>query len=279
MKRNRLISIIIPCYNDAKFIEQAVDSVINQTHLEKEIIVVDDGSNIDTKVVLEKLKPKIDLLITQENLGQSSARNNGIKQAKGDFILVLDSDDYFEKTFCKKALDLIEKNNEIKIVTCFANLIFKNTRYNYVYKPQGGSVSNFLSSNNALGSAMFKKSDWLQCGGYDESMTKGFEDWEFYINLLKTGGVAEVIPEELYNYRKRDGTTTSRANNVKYQLIRYIYSKHSDVIGKDPNFLIDNLLTKLEYEEREKIKNTKRLEFKIGMLMLRPIKWIKAMLN
>jgi glycosyltransferase involved in cell wall biosynthesis len=88
LKNNDLISIVIPCYNDAEFIGQAVDSALNQTHLNKEIIVVDDGSNEETKIVLKSLKHKIDKLITQENLGQSTARNNGIKQANGSFILV-----------------------------------------------------------------------------------------------------------------------------------------------------------------------------------------------
>ncbi|MCL5128752.1 glycosyltransferase [Algibacter sp. L4_22] len=276
MKSSHLISIIIPCYNDAEFIEQAIDSVINQTYLNKEIIVVDDGSNKETKAVLKTLLPKIDRLITQENAGQSNARNNGISQAKGDLILTLDSDDYFENTFCEKAINLINTNSNIKIVTCFANLIFKTTKNNYIYKPQGGNVKSFLISNNALGSALFKKIDWLQCGGYDESMTNGFEDWEFNINLLKRDGQAAVIPEALYNYRKREGTTTSRANKVKHQLIRYIYSKHQDLVNINSEFIIDDLLLKLEKEDREKIKITKRLEYTIGTLILSPLRWIKA---
>ena len=73
MKHNDLISIVIPCYNDAKFIEQAIDSAINQTHSNKEIIVVDDGSNKDTKLVLKSLEHKIDKLITQENLNTTGS--------------------------------------------------------------------------------------------------------------------------------------------------------------------------------------------------------------
>ncbi|QCE40119.1 glycosyltransferase [Psychroserpens sp. NJDZ02] len=276
MESNNIISIIIPCYNDAKFIEQAIDSVNNQTYLYKEIIVVDDGSNKETKAVLKSLRSKIDILITQENAGQSNARNNGISQAKGDLILTLDSDDYFENTFCEKAINLIKTEKDAKIVTCFANIIFEMAGNNYVYKPQGGNVKKFLSSNNSFGSAMFKKSDWLKCGGYDESMTSGFEDWEFYINLLRKSGSAEVIPEVLFNYRRREGSTTSRANKVKYQLIRYIYNKHKDIVNINCEFIIDNLLLKLEKEDREKIKITKRLEYTIGAFILKPLRWIKS---
>ncbi|MDD3722641.1 MAG: glycosyltransferase family A protein [Lutibacter sp.] len=97
MKNNNSISIIIPCYNDAQYIEQSVLSALNQTYQNKEVIVVDDGSNAETKAVLKKLAPQITKLITQENQGQSTARNVGIKEAKGEYILVLDSDDFFKK--------------------------------------------------------------------------------------------------------------------------------------------------------------------------------------
>lgn len=276
MKINDLISIIIPCYNDAEFIEQAVDSALSQTHSNKEIIVVDDGSNKNTKLVLQNLEHKIDTLITQDNSGQSNARNNGIKQAKGEFILVLDSDDYFENTFCQKALNLFKNDADIKLVTCYANLVFENTAINYVYKPKGGAIESFLTSNSALGSAMFKKEDWNSCGGYDETMQNGFEDWEFYIRLLSQGGKAEVIKESLYNYRKRENTTTSKANQAKYDLFKFIYTKHKDLNIRYYDDFMTQLVSKLEKEEREKFKNRERIEFKLGELILKPFRWIKA---
>ena len=72
--KNQLISVIIPCYNDHQYVEQAVNSAINQTYKNKEIIVVDDGSDKKTKEVLRNLEDKISLLITQDNQGQSKAR-------------------------------------------------------------------------------------------------------------------------------------------------------------------------------------------------------------
>ena len=276
MKNNDLISIIIPCYNDAEFIEQAVDSALSQTHSHKEIIVVDDGSNKETKQVLQNLEHKIDILITQDNSGQSNARNNGIEQAKGNYILVLDSDDYFENTFCSKALGLFNNNSDIKLVTCYANLVFEKTANNYVYKPKGGTIECFLTSNSALGSAMFKKEDWNSCGGYDETMREGLEDWEFYIRLLSQGGRAEVIKEPLYNYRKRENTTTSKANQAKYDLFKFIYTKHKDLNIRYYDDFMTQLVSKLEKEEKERFKNRERKEFKIGASILKPVRWIKA---
>lgn len=273
-----LVSIIIPCYNDAQYIEQSVNSALNQTYANKEVIVVDDGSNAETKAVLQKLAHKITQLITQENKGQSTARNVGIKEAKGEYILVLDSDDFFEPTFCEKAVAVFESRKEIKIVTCKANLIFENNA-KVVYTPEGGSISNFIISNSALGTSLFKKEDWNVCGGYDESMRNGFEDWEFFIRLLKSGGEAEVIQEPLYNYRKRHNSTTNSANKIKYELLQYIYIKHQELYKANYETFIRHLLSKIEREEIEKIKNTQRIEFKIGKAILKPLRWIKSLLK
>ncbi len=276
MGNNYLISVIIPCYNDAKYIEQAVLSVLNQTYLNIEVIVVDDGSNEETKKVLNKLKHQITKLITQENQGQSAARNVGICESNGEYILVLDSDDYFEPSFIEKAIKFFLENEKTKIVTCFANLILENGK-SYIYKPKGGDITCFLCSNGALGSAMFKKIDWNIAGGYDETMRQGFEDWEYYIRLLQKEGVAQVIEEPLYNYRKRNNTTTQRANKVKYELLLYLFRKHIELYTKHIDNYVSFLLSITEIEEIEKIKNTQRLEFKIGKVILKPLRWVKSL--
>ena len=275
MYSNTLISIIIPCYNDAKYIEQSLYSALNQTYPNKEVIVVDDGSNLETKGILKKLEPKITKLISQENQGQSTARNVGIKEAKGEYILVLDSDDYFDATFCEKAIAVFLENMDIKIVTCYANRIHIENVTD-VFKPLGGEIKDFLLNNCAMGSAMFRKFDWEEIRGYDQKMVQGFEDWEFYIRLLKNGGMAYVIYEPLFNYRLRNCSTTSKANIIKYELLKYIYSKHKDLYVQYYELLIENLLSKIEKEEREKLKNLQRIEYRIGKIILRPFRHIKS---
>lgn len=276
MKKKTLISIIIPCYNDAQYIEQAVISALNQTYSNKEVIVVDDGSNKVTKAVLKKLESKITKLITQENQGQSTARNIGIREAKGDYILVLDSDDFFEPTFCERASTVFLENKEVKLVTCYANRIF-GTNKTDIFMPDGGKIDAFLTRNCAMGSSMFKKSDWDIINGYDQKMNKGFEDWEFYIRLLKEGGRAFVIQELLFNYRVRKGSTTNKANQIKYQLQHYIYDKHQELYIAHFDVFVAYLLSKIQSEEKEKIINTQRLEFKIGIIILKPFRWIKSL--
>lgn len=275
---NKFVSVIIPCFNDAQYIEQSVLSALNQTYPNKEVIVVDDGSNAKTKAILNNLMPQITKLITQENKGQSVARNIGIKEAKGDYILVLDSDDYFDPTFCEKAVAVFESRKEVKIITSFVNRFISNKIVD-VFKPLGGDLLKFLSNNHATGSCMFLKSDFKKTNGYDELMRKGFEDWEFYIRLLQDGGIAYVIPEPLFNYRLRNDSTTSKANKIKYDLLKYIYFKHKDLYIANYELFITHLLSRIEREEKEKLKNTQRLEFKIGKAILKPLRWIKSLVK
>lgn len=273
---NNLVSVVIPCFNDAKYIEKTVLSVLNQSIGDVEVIVVDDGSDETTKAVLKKIEYQIAKLITQENKGQSAARNNGIKAASGTYILVLDSDDYFEPTFCEKAVCILE-NREIKLVTSYTKRF--NDSYCDNHYPQGGDLKDFLMYNQATGSAMFRKMECIAVGGYDETMRFGFEDWEFYIRLLEKGGKAFVIPEFLFHYRLKENSTTSRANKIKYQLQYFIYEKHKALYVLYFQDFITHLLKKIEREETEKIKNTERLEFKIGKAILQPFRWIKFRLK
>jgi glycosyltransferase involved in cell wall biosynthesis len=276
--KNPLLTIVISCYNDADYIEQAVSSALNQTYSNKEIIVVDDGSNVETKAVLQKLEPKITTLITQGNQGQSVARNNGIRKAKGEYILNLDSDDFFEISFCEKAIRKLQENEEIAIVTCNVNR-FNTSGSIDIFYPDGGFLNNFLLTNCAMGSAMFKKSDWQAINGYDENMRKGFEDWEFYIRLVKEGRSAYVIPELLFNYRLKENSTSTKANKIKYELLHYIYIKHRELYIAHFDLFVSHLLSKTQQQEKEKIKNTHQIDFKIGKAILSPLRWIKAVLK
>ncbi|WP_167597906.1 glycosyltransferase family 2 protein [Leeuwenhoekiella sp. ZYFB001] len=268
------VSIIIPCYNDFEYIEAAVKSAYYQTYPQKEIIVVDDGSDARTKSKLRDLEGYTDAILVQKNGGQSAARNYGIKNARGSWILVLDSDDYFESNFLELAV-LQVSELEVSLVTCWARC-FTDTR-EWIYKPKGGGLRHFLFENAAIGNALFKKTDFITVGGYDESMRTGWEDWEFYIRLMALGGVCKVIPQVLFHYRKRNGSTTSRANKNKYYLYNYIFRKHEILYSKYYPETIDFFLEKLRREELEKIKNTQRLEFHLGKAFLYPLRLFKSL--
>jgi len=271
------ISVIIPVYNTAQYIEKCINTVRNQTYSNIELIVVDDGSNQKTKNKLKELSSKIDVLIYQENRGQSTARNVGIENAKGDFIIFIDSDDYVEKDFCEKLI----KNyvSTFSVVTCISNIIIKEERTIY-YTPLGGSLKDAIKNNIAMSQSLFIKQELIAIGGYDESMRKGFEDWEMLIRLLNhTGKQVFVVKEPLYNYRKGIESTTTRANKVKYDLLKYIYKKNEDIYKKHFVDFISFLLSRIEREENEKNKIYTHIEYRIGLYILKPFRFVKRFLN
>ena len=108
-----LISIIIPTYNYAEYIQKAIDSVLAQTYKNCEIIVVDDGSTDNTQEIIEnKYKNKVRYYY-QENKGAPAARNKGIKKSKGEYLSFLDADDYLTESSIENRLTVLEQNKSI----------------------------------------------------------------------------------------------------------------------------------------------------------------------
>ena len=108
----KLVSVIIPNFNYARFIKTTIDTALGQTYKNIEVIVVDNGSSDDSRAVLELYGDKI-RTIFQNNQGQAAARNNGLAIAKGDFIALLDADDYWESSKIEEQLALINDRAEL----------------------------------------------------------------------------------------------------------------------------------------------------------------------
>ena len=142
MKQNNdLISIVIPIYNVEKYLKRCVDSVINQTYKNIEIIVVNDGSNDHTQEICEKICQEDTrvILINKKNGGVSSARNKGIDLAKGEYISFCDSDDYVDQSIFEKLLKLI-KENDADISMCNIEYIGQN----------GETINNYKKNEKKL---------------------------------------------------------------------------------------------------------------------------------
>ncbi len=199
---NSLVSVIIPCYNYAHFLGDAVESVIAQTNLNWECIIINDGSPDNTEQIALAYckKDKRIKYLFKENGGHSSARNLGIKNCFGKYILPLDPDDKIAPGFLKNAVEVFERTPETKVVTGFTQL-FGTT--NEVLKLQGYDFKTLLTVNFLYNSCVYRKSDYDATNGYDETML-GFEDWDFWISLLKSGGTITELPFICYHYRKKE---------------------------------------------------------------------------
>ena len=268
---NDKVSIIIPCFNDYEHLITTLEKAKNQQYDHKEIILVDDGSNAMTKEVIQDNLSKIDILVTQENMGVSIARNNGIRKASGNLILTWDADDYFEKDFITKAVKEFQ-DKETVIVSCFSKWFSDNSREEKIFKPRGGDLKDVLFHNVAMGSAMFRKIKWENVGGYDEKMYLGFEDWEFYIRLLQGGGKAEIIPEVLFNYRNKLNSRNDKANLDKFKLQEYIYIKHAELYKNNYSLLIEHFLNELMKKDKYKNQIVNSADYIIGRAILKPFR-------
>lgn len=226
-----LVSIIIPCYNQALFLEEAVDSVLGSTYPNIEIIIVDDGSHDHSAKIALKIhekNPEKIHVIMQENAGPAIARNVGVKAASGKYILPLDGDDKISKEYIQRAVEVLEKNQEVRVVYCEAEK-FGNQSGNWKLKPF--SRKALALDNMIFVSAFYRKNNWEKCGGYDPRMTWGWEDWEFWINMLKSGGEVVKLPITGFYYRIREGSRRkSTDKEAKQKTIDLINEKHIDFL-------------------------------------------------
>ncbi len=272
------VSIIIAFYNDPDIIT-AVRSAFSQKYENKEIIVINDGSDSKHSQKIDSVRELIDIYLEQKNQGQSIARNYGIEKATGEFILNWDSDDFFEDSFCEKAVFKFQNDLDIKIVTCKA-IRFTKKEYIDIFVPKGGYINDFLFSNSALGSSMFRRVDWVNCEGYEERLPiLGFEDWELYISLLKNGGYAYVIDEPLFHYQLRPGSTTQKIKNYKLEKFKYIIIKHKELYKESFEELLHYFFEKIKKEEAERRKIMNKPETKLGDFILKPLRLIKSIMK
>jgi glycosyltransferase involved in cell wall biosynthesis len=225
---NSLVSVIVPCYNQAKYLDECLDTVFNQTYTNWECIIINDGSPDNVDEIAEKWCKKDARFryLKKKNGGVSSARNYGINSSFGKFILPLDADDKIGFDFIVLALPNFNNSN-IKIVF-FKTWLFgeKNEPFNI----PAHSLKKLALNNTIVNTALYKRSDWERIGGYDENMKYGLEDWEFWINLLKDGGDVIQLDSVQCFYRIKKGSRTDRIEldkEKKKETLDYVTAKHA----------------------------------------------------
>lgn len=197
---SKLVSIITPVYNGEKTIAESIQSVIGQSYTNWELIIVNDGSTDNTlKVANEFCGEKI-RIINSENFGVSSARNLGITNSSGKYIVPLDADNTLEKEFLSLCINEFESDSNLKLVYTEANLfgdsigLWNLPNYNY---------QTMLHYNMIDNCAVYLRDDFNRVGGYRLNMVNGLEDWDFWIALLSIYNENQVkkINTPLFNYR------------------------------------------------------------------------------
>ncbi|QSE98402.1 glycosyltransferase [Fulvivirga lutea] len=236
------LTVVIPFFNMGNFINEAIDSVINSTYANKEILIIDDGSTDDHSIeVLKSIEQSgYAAVFRKENEGLSATRNYGATIAKGEFIAFLDADDKVTETYYEKAIGLIEKYNNISFVGCWASYFEKSD----ISWPSFNPEPPYLLVHNMINSSalIYRKKDFMAAGKNDSNMIYGMEDYESVINMVKNGFRGVAIPEKLWEYRIRKGSMAQSFNNYsKNYLYRLITKKHSGFYSRYASEIVNIL--------------------------------------
>ena len=226
-KNSKLISIIVPCFNSGKTIKRTIESLKNQTWSQKEIIVVNDGSNdLNTLNILNSLEGV--LIINQKNCGLSAARNAGANKAKGRFLFFIDSDDWIEEDCLELMFNYSKENCSNNNYFIFSDIVLegnitKNVTKNYNFFEQ-------LFLNQVPYSIFIERNTWELNNGYDENMRLGYEDWEFNIRLGAKNIFGKRLPLPLFHYSVcSSGMLISKSSKYHAQIWNYIKNKNSEL--------------------------------------------------
>jgi glycosyltransferase involved in cell wall biosynthesis len=226
--RGPIVSVVIPCYGQAAYLRESVESVVAQTYESWEAVIVDDGSPDDTAAVARELIAAYGSrirLIEQANAGLSAARNAGIEVAAGRYILPLDADDRIAPTMLERTVAVLEEDPSVSVV--------------YVQAIRFGAVTGEWTSgkveydadmltawNYVCPSSLFRSEAWATTGGYQTDMVWGYEDWDFWLACAAAGLLMKRVPEALFYYRVRPNTRTATADAHRAELMRLIVSHH-----------------------------------------------------
>ncbi|MRX67906.1 Glycosyltransferase involved in cell wall bisynthesis [Flavobacterium resistens] len=253
------VSVIVPCYNQAQYLDEALISVLNQTYSNWECIIVDDGSPDNTEDVASKWcdkDPRFKYL-KKKNGGLCSARNAGIDIADGQLILPLDADDRIGNKYLELATKAFNDNNSLTVVYCKAE---KFGDENGLWNLPEFSLFNLSRNNLIFCSAFFKKEDWKSVNGYDLAMQNGWEDWEFWIAILKNGGNVKCLNEVNFYYRiKKTSMLQSIGRENENENLNYLSIKHADFFVKQYGSFkaMEHQLIAVERENKENLKSEK----------------------
>ncbi len=242
------ISVVVPVYNTAKYLPECIESLLNQTHQNLEIILVDDGSTDDSGKIADDYakKDRRIKVIHKKNGGQSSARNRGLKEATGEYLSFIDSDDAIAKNFYEEHLKLYDENTSVTVCGAYYKMLRKNSARNvYINKlrtrRKHESKKAYILYLLAVDGRMYwsvnkvyKTSVAKKCK-FDESINFA-EDTKFvldYLNLMN--GEPKFVLKPLYIYNFGTETSTIRSAATKWENWQRQYQDLKTWLGPKPS--------------------------------------------
>lgn len=267
------ISIIVPCYNGAKYIRETLDCLQKQTIDDWECIIVNDGSTDNSLEILKEYAAKDSRYkyVDKENGGPAIARNTAIAASSGKYILPLDADDLIAPSYAEKAINYFEQHSNCKLVYCkmmnfgIRNGLEEMDRYNFRDLPY---------CNCIFSSCIYKRESFNMTHGYNPNMVIMNEDWDFLLSLLNEKDEVYCIPEVLFYYRQhglsRNKKSVEQLAKAKLQMI----FNHPEIYKQDMNRTLVWMIPMADYykSEIEKILNSR--SYRLSRLLLLPYNFV-----
>lgn len=272
-KQQPLVSVITPCYNQGKYLAEAIDSVLAQTYTNWELFIVDDGSTDNSAEVAKAYATKDTRIhyIYQSNSGPSAARNYGVRESKGKYIHFLDGDDKLSARCVELAVEHMESHPDTEV-------FYSRARYfgvrNDEFVIRWTNYADLLCANYIACCCMVRRIGFDRIGGFDEQM-RGYEDWEFFIRLLYGRSNVYQHPDVLFYYRITNSQTNVNAQAAKrgVELCNYVYEKNKEkyaaVLGS-PVKAYQNC----NYYKKELEGILASKTYRAGKAVLAPLKWL-----
>jgi glycosyltransferase involved in cell wall biosynthesis len=233
------VSIIVPCFNYGRFLGEAIESALAQTHLPLEVIVIDDGSTDDSREVAARYVPAIDLL-TQPNRGLVAVLNRGVGVAKGEYFVILSADDVLRPMYVETLLAALLERPDAAYA--YGEMEYFGAKTG-VFPAKPFSPALLLAGNYINASALTRRADALAVGGFQPNARNAWEDWDFWLRLLESGRYGVPVSEPLLRYRRHP--TTSRNPPSRWsalKALRAVAAMHPELYARRPHVIRELLL-------------------------------------
>jgi len=224
-----LVSVVIPAFNSEKYISECIDSVLNQTYQNLEIIIIDDGSTDNTVNIVSGYNNDKIRLLHQKNSGSGAARNHGIQQASGKWIAFIDADDIWLPEKLEKQLKNCSDKSWSHTDLFFHGGIYpKHTRTTELTSKHSGFILRNLLVENSIGtsSVIIKKEVLEEFGGFNTDL-RALQDWDLWLRVAEKYPIC-YIDEALVYYRVHSKSTSRNVRKTlpyHLYLINYVFSQ------------------------------------------------------
>lgn len=215
--KDGLVSIITPCYNGSRYISETMESVISQTYENWEMLIVDDGSKDNSAEVIKKYceQDKRIKLLSQANAGAAAARNNGIRNAEGQYIALLDADDLWEKNFLEEQIKLMKEKNTLCVYSSYHRIDGDSKEILTPLKCKKSVTYKDMLVRNYVGclTGLYDSSKYGKIYLHEE-LKSIRDDYAYWLDVVKAAGTAYGNEKVLARYRVLSTSTTGNKKKL-----------------------------------------------------------------